>query len=134
MIRKVVREGRANGLDDADTLSFFTGAAQSYSKDPELAKAARAHYRSFKKMFADFAERNKGRNAETAVEHSATMEKSVRSGKDIVREISVGMSDDERAKILRSKSIDPVEIKQASMQTLIGSHLIKTKKALFKRA
>jgi len=115
-------------------LSFFTGAAQSYSKDPELAKAARAHYRSFKKMFADFAERNKGRNAETAVEHGATTEKSVRSGKDIAREISVGMSDDERAKILRSKSIDPVEIKQVKYADLDWIALEKNKKSAVEKS
>ena len=67
-------------------LSFFTGAAQTYSNDANLSKAARAHYGQFKKMFADFAERNKGRNAETAVDNGKlTVEsgKSVRQSKNV---------------------------------------------------
>ena len=51
-------------------LNFFTGAARAYSGDEKLAKEARAHYRRFKKLFDSFAEFNKGRNAETAVERA----------------------------------------------------------------
>ena len=51
-------------------LNFFTGAARAYSGDEKLSKEARAHYRRFKKLFDSFAEFNKGRNAETAVERT----------------------------------------------------------------
>ncbi len=47
-------------------LNFFTGAARAYSKDAKLSREARRHYKRFKKLFDSFAERNKGRNAETA--------------------------------------------------------------------
>ena len=62
-------------------LSFFTSAARAYSGDAALAKEARAHYRRFKKLFDSFAERNKGRNAETATS-DASVNKNARRAKE----------------------------------------------------
>ena len=65
-----------NGSSKAPTptakkiLDFFTDAARAYSKDAKLSREARRHYKRFKAMFDAFAEWNKGRNAETAVERT----------------------------------------------------------------
>ena len=64
-------------------LNFFTDAARAYFGDEKLSKEARAHYRRFKKLFDSFAEFNKGRNAETAVERTGTNEKSARQSKNL---------------------------------------------------
>ena len=65
-----------NGSSKAPTptakkiLDFFSDAARAYSKDAKLSREARRHYKRFKAMFDAFAEWNKGRNAETAVENA----------------------------------------------------------------
>ncbi len=61
-------------------INFFTGAARAYSKDAKLSKEARRHYKRFKKLFDSFAERNKGRNAETAGEAVDNGKLAVESG------------------------------------------------------
>ena len=87
-------------------LNFFTGAARAYSGDAKLAKEARAHYRKFKKLFDMFSEVNKGRNAETAVEGVKTNEAAQRKSSDaITPKISVGMTDEERYEIIKTKKI-----------------------------
>ena len=86
-------------------LNFFTGAARAYSKDAKLSKEARAHYRRFKKMFDDFAEWNKGRNAETAVESVGDGKATRKSSDAITPKITVGMTDEERYEIIKTKKI-----------------------------
>lgn len=48
-------------------LSFFKGAAESYSDNAELSRAAKRFERQFSKMFDEFSARNKGRNAVESV-------------------------------------------------------------------
>ena len=62
-------------------------------------------------MFADFAERNKGRNAETAVEHGATTEKSARKSKDVEAKLAeykkpITLADIQSLRAIGRKSIN----------------------------
>lgn len=47
-------------------ISFLEGAVTSYAGEPKLEGAAKRYLKQYKKMFAEFAERNVGNNAEEA--------------------------------------------------------------------
>ena len=47
-------------------LSFFKGASEDYKSVPKLSKAARQYYKTYKKLFDEFAERNFQNNATEA--------------------------------------------------------------------
>ena len=47
-------------------LSFFKGASEDYKSVPKLSKAARSYYKTYKKLFDEFAERNFQNNATEA--------------------------------------------------------------------
>jgi hypothetical protein len=47
-------------------LSFFKGASEDYKSVPKLSKAARRYYKTYKKLFDEFAERNFQNNATEA--------------------------------------------------------------------
>ena len=109
-------------------LSFFKGAIKKYFGDEVLSKEARKFYRSFKKMFDAFAEKNQSveaKKSEGVNENVESINKNVDAEKieakenakrfaaEDVSNITVGMSDSERATILKSKKIKPAEIKQA---------------------
>ena len=47
-------------------LSFFKGASEDYASVPKLSKAARQYYKTYKKLFDEFAERNFQNNATEA--------------------------------------------------------------------
>ena len=91
-----------NGSSKAPTptakkiLDFFSEAARAYSKDAKLSREARRHYKRFMAMFDAFAEWDKGRNAETAVESIGDGKAARRSANAIKPKIVAGMSDDER--------------------------------------
>ena len=88
-------------------LSFFAKSAEYYSTDEKLSREARRHFKKFKAMFDSFAARNQVRSAEGA------NGKSARRFAAETPIITVGMSDSERATILKSKRIKPTEIQQA---------------------
>jgi hypothetical protein len=47
-------------------LSFFKGASEDYKSVPKLSRAARSYYKTYKKLFDEFAERNFQNNATEA--------------------------------------------------------------------
>lgn len=47
-------------------LSFFKGASEDYKSVPRLSRAARSYYKTYKKLFDEFAERNFQNNATEA--------------------------------------------------------------------
>lgn len=47
-------------------LSFFKGASEDYKSVPKFSKAARSYYKTYKKLFDEFAERNFQNNATEA--------------------------------------------------------------------
>ena len=73
MQRRFYRKSTLERLIEAEQslkekiLSFFKGASSDYADTPELSAAAKRYYRTYKKLFDQFAARNAQNNAvETA--------------------------------------------------------------------
>lgn len=90
-------------------LTFFKQSARDYSADAALSREARRLLRDYKALFDRFSARNQGRNAEAG----NVKEQSARRFAAETPIITVGMSNSERATILKSKRIKPAEIQQA---------------------
>ncbi len=65
-------------------LSFFRGASKDYTADDRLARASRRYYKTFKKLFDEFSQRNKQRNAEDGDVETALMREQIDGNSDIV--------------------------------------------------
>lgn len=67
-------------------ISFLEGAVTSYAGEPKLEGAAKRYLKQYKKMFAEFAERNAGNNAEAGAAGAARYALSI-NGSDVPVEI-----------------------------------------------
>ena len=78
-------------------LSFFKGASEDYKSVPKLSRAARSYYKTYKKLFDEFAERNFQNNATEA--QTARLSGEVKAQRRALPNSIGAYSDEERKSI-----------------------------------
>lgn len=98
-------------------ISFLEGAVTSYAGEPKLEGAAKRYLKQYKKMFAEFAERNAGTNAEEGAAGAARYA--------LPEDVEAALFDDEFYEQFAGESKEKITETPAELENIINSDAFK---------